>query len=197
MVLKWPGRWGTGEGQRLIHSPWGTLGQKHFTLSKTHGHACSRGTGWGLRVVGGGRQDRGSGADASTAQHTAGQTMYRRAGPAAPRRAPRARCPSLASAFRIFLFQRQRLHDLEGSLGPGASAAGPPAPCCPRYFLPVLTAQVFRSFSHCSSRPSEGGPAPHCPERRLRTRGLSDSLKVRGLGLWGGLWGSPALTSLW
>lgn len=124
---------------------------------------------------GGGRQDRGRGGRCQHTQHTAGQIVYRRAGPAAPCQALRARCPSLASAFRIFLFQRQRLHDLEGSLGPGASSAGPPAPCCPRYFLPELSAQVFGSFSPCSSRPSEGGPAPHCTERRLSSRGLSDS----------------------
>lgn len=36
MVLKWPGRWGTERDKGWSHSPWGALGQKHFTLSKAH-----------------------------------------------------------------------------------------------------------------------------------------------------------------
>lgn len=142
--LRQPGGWDTGEGQRLPGSlgNLGDPGAKTFHSvprpihePQTRGgspgtqRASSRGTGWGPQGVG--RRQAGvrrAGADASTAQHTAGQTAYHRAGPASPRQAAGARCPLLASAFRVFLFQRQRLHDSEGSLGPGTGSTGP---CCP------------------------------------------------------------------
>lgn len=158
--LRQPQGWGPGEGQR----PPGILGTLGYPGAKTfhsvprpmhepqtHAgspriwRASSKGTGWGPQGMG--RRQAGvrrAGADASTAQHTAGQTAYHRAGPAAPRQAAGARCPLLASAFRVFLFQRQRLHDLEGSLGPGA---GSTRPCCPWPSL-ALFAYAHHSALH-------------------------------------------------
>lgn len=114
---------------------WTTLhsAPKHTGQPQTHG--SSRGTGWDPEGSGKeGRMERkvgwskagqssrhGQPRAVSTAQHAAqhtaqriaGHTAYHRAGPAAPRQGPGAWCPSPASAFRILLFQRPRLGDLE------------------------------------------------------------------------------------
>lgn len=100
--------------------------------------------GSGLERQGGGTAV-GTGSPQCPAQHTAGQTAYRRAEPAAPCQAPGARRPSLASAFRILLFQRRRLNDAEGLLSPGPNAVRP------GHLVPLLSWCFGTCFLLCVS----------------------------------------------
>lgn len=113
---------------------------------------------WGGGTEWKGRQGRAAGTGSKegpaqqNTQHTAGQAAYRRAGSTAPGQAPGTWRPSPASAFKILLFQRQRLNDLEGSLdpGPGAWGLGRPVPLLSLVLLVcACLPPALPVFSHC------------------------------------------------
>lgn len=59
----------------------------------------------------------------------------------------------------------------------GLDLQGHPLPCCPWYFLHVLTAQIFMSFSHCLFKAICGwdslrvGQHPRCTDEETEEQG--------------------------